>query len=119
MLFDRDAIAIADVIARTTPPRALVLHYPTYNAPVLLSGRRSLLGYPGHIWSQGLDASDRLVRVQAVYAGKVDPASLRRPSAEYLLDGPQERQLDVDEPALHRFPVVAEHGPYRLRRVLP
>ena len=77
-LFDRDAIAIADVIARTTPPRALVLHYPTFNAPVLLSGRRSLLGYPGHIWSQGLDASDRLARVQAVYAGSAHPASPAR-----------------------------------------
>ncbi|MET0556478.1 MAG: hypothetical protein ABW221_25805 [Vicinamibacteria bacterium] len=118
VLFDRDALAIADAIARTTPPRALVLHYPTFNAPVLLSGRRSLLGYPGHIWSQGLDASNRLARIQAVYAGTLDPASLSLPRADYLLEGPQERQLDLNGPALQRFPVVAEHGPYRLRRVV-
>ena len=86
---------------------------------MLLSGRRSLLGYPGHIWSQGLDASDRLARVQAVYAGAADPASLPEPRADYILDGPQERQLDPDQRALDRFPVVAEHGPYRLRRVHP
>jgi hypothetical protein len=119
VLFDRDALAIADAIARTTPPRALVLHYPTFNAPVLLSGRRSLLGYPGHIWSQGLDASNRLALVQAVYAGTMHPAYLPLPRPDYVLDGPQERQLDVNGAALERFPVVAEHGPYRLRRVVP
>lgn len=119
VLFDRDAVAAADLIARVTPPRALVLHYPTFNAPVLLSGRRSLLGYPGHIWSQGLDASDRMARVQAVYAGTAHPAYLTEPRADFVLDGPQERQLFVNEPALQRFPVVAEHGPYRLRRVRP
>jgi hypothetical protein len=117
VLFDRDAIAIADLIARVAPPRALVLHYPTFNAPPLLSGRRSLLGYPGHIWSQGLDVSDRLARVHAVYAGTSPPASLPEPRADYILDGPQERQLGPA--ALDRFPVVAEHGPYRLRRVHP
>ena len=37
VLFDRDAVAIADAIARAVPPRALVLHYPTFNAPPLLS----------------------------------------------------------------------------------
>ena len=74
MLFDRDALAFADASRGATPPRALVLHYPTYNSPVLLSGRRSLLGYPGHIWSQGLDASNRRVRVQLVYAGIVHPS---------------------------------------------
>jgi hypothetical protein len=117
VLFDRDAIAIADVIARSTPPRALILHYPTFNAPVLLSGRRSLLGYPGHIWSQGLDAGIRLALVRAVYAGTAHPAYIPEPRADYVLDGPQERQLDVDGAALERFPVAAEHGPYRLRRV--
>jgi hypothetical protein len=119
VLFDRDAVAIADRIAAVAPPGALVLHYPTFNSPVLLSGRRSLLGYPGHIWSQGLDASDRLARVRAVYAGTAHPAYLPEPRAGYLLDGPQERALDPGPGALDRFPVVAEHGPYRLRRVHP
>ena len=119
VLFDRDAVAIADAIARVAPPRALILHYPTFNAPPLLSGRRSLLGYPGHIWSQGLDASNRLALVQAVYAGRAHPAYLPEPRPDYILDGPQERQLEPNQPALARFPVVVEHGPYRLRRVHP
>ena len=119
VLFDREALAIADLIVRTTPPRALVLHYPTFDSPVLISGRRSLIGYPGHIWSQGLSGAARLARVEAVYAGTAHPAFLLEPRPDYLLDGPQERQLPVNEPALLRFPVVAAHGPYRLRRVVP
>jgi hypothetical protein len=119
VLFDRDAIAIADLIVRTTSPRALVLHHPTFDSPVLLTGRRSLIGYPGHIWSQGLSGASRLVRVQDVYAGNAHPAYLLEPRPDFLLDGPQERQLPVNGPALERFPVVAAHGPYRLRRVVP
>jgi hypothetical protein len=27
--------------------------YPTFNHPLLLEGRKLVLGYPGHLWSQG------------------------------------------------------------------
>lgn len=29
--------------------------YPTYNHPLLLAGRKVVLGYPGHLWTQGFD----------------------------------------------------------------
>jgi hypothetical protein len=29
--------------------------YPTYNHPLLLQGRKMVLGYPGHLWTQGFD----------------------------------------------------------------
>jgi hypothetical protein len=37
--------------------------YPTYNHPVLLQGRKVVLGYPGHLWTEGFDygkANDQL-----------------------------------------------------------
>src|SRR5438876_10552349 len=57
--FDRDQIELAGEIRQKTPARALVLHAPTFNSPVFLTGRRSLLGYPGWAWSRGLDYTDR------------------------------------------------------------
>src|SRR4029450_6848727 len=121
LLFDRDAIAVADGVAAQTPPRALVLHFPTFNTPVVLTGRRSLLGYPGHIWSPGLDADGRDEEIHRVYAG--DPAAptiLERRGVDYILVGPQERhELRVAEAFLERYPIVLEQGPYRLHRVRP
>ena len=29
--------------------------WPTYNHPLLLSGRKVVMGYPGHLWTQGFD----------------------------------------------------------------
>lgn len=115
-IFDRDALAMADAIAEATPPQALVLHAPSYNSPVLLSGRRSLLGYPGHIWSQGLDAGRREEEIRLMYqAGPAGVALLARHQVRYLLVGPQEWSLgSLNEAWLGRLRKLAERGPYAL-----
>jgi hypothetical protein len=42
-------------IVRRLPADARFATWPTYNHPVLLQGRRVVLGYPGHLWTQGFD----------------------------------------------------------------
>jgi hypothetical protein len=118
-IFEREARALAAGPLAATPPRALILHAPVPNSPVYLAGRRSLLGYPGHIWSQGLDAGDREQRLRHIYAGAPEAADLlARSEVDYVLVGPQERRWTrVDEAFLGRFPLAAEHGPYRLLKV--
>ncbi|MGE0452200.1 MAG: hypothetical protein AB7O37_06615 [Vicinamibacteria bacterium] len=118
-IFDASGLALAEEIVRRTPPRALVLHAASYDSPVYLSGRRSLLGYPGHIWSQGLTSGDREAEIARIYSGAADALELlRRREIDYLLVGPQERRgLQVNDAFLSRFPVVASAGPYDLRAV--
>lgn len=118
-LFDAEAIAFAHELARSTPPRALVLRAPTYDSPALLAGRRAVLGYFGHVWSQGLDAGDRDKDLRRIYAGAPDAVGLLEWYAvDFILIGPQERsQLDLDPALLERFPVALRSGPYELRRV--
>ena len=41
MIFDAEAVAFAGRLRELTPPRALVLHVPTYRTPVFLAGRRA------------------------------------------------------------------------------
>jgi hypothetical protein len=38
---------------RPLPVEARFAAYPTFNHPLLLQGRKLVLGYPGHLWSQG------------------------------------------------------------------
>ena len=67
--FDRDGIAFAEVIKQKTAPRAMILHAPIHNTPVFFSGRRSLMGYPGHIWTHGIDSGPREADIKKIYNG--------------------------------------------------
>jgi len=114
-IFDREGLAMAESIAAAVPPRLLVLHAPTHNSPVLLSGRRSLLGYPGHIWSQGLDAGRREEEIRLMYqAGPKGVALLAGHGVRYVLIGPAEWSLGVNRPFFDRARRLAEHGAYAL-----
>jgi hypothetical protein len=115
--YDGPAVAFGHRIRAVTPPGAIVLHAPTYNSEVYLAGRRSVMGYPGHTWSQGLDAGTREEDVRAMYAGGPRAeALLKQYGVGYVLVGPRERAMDggVDEAWLERYPAVAESGEYRL-----
>jgi uncharacterized membrane protein len=90
-----------------------------YNSEVYLTGRRTVFGYPGHIWSQGLEAGSREDDVEKMYAGHPEAGALRqRYAVDFMLVGPRERAMDIfDERAVRGLALVAERGPYRLYRV--
>jgi len=117
--FDSDGAAIAKAILRQTGPRAIVLHAPTYNTPVFLTGRRSLLGYPGVIVSHGLEYEERENDIRQIYAGAPDArALLLKYRVGYVLVSPMERSYaPVNDEFWGQFPVVAESGDYRLYKV--
>jgi hypothetical protein len=114
--FDRDGIAVAAIIRDETPARALILHAPTYNPPVFLTGRRSLLGYTGYIWAHGLPYVDREADIKRIYAGEADADQLiDRYGIEYILVSPIERgSMPVNDAYLEQFATVGEAGDYRL-----
>ncbi len=115
--FDPNGIAIARLISDQAAPRAVVLHAPTYNSPLFLTGRRSLLGYPGWMWSRGLDYSQRQAEIGRMYAGASDAdALLRRYQIEYVLIGPEElSSLSVNREfwSHNSFQQVGGHRLYR------
>lgn len=45
-----DAVAIG---VRKIPAEARFAAFPVYNHPLLLNGRKVVVGYPGHLWTQG------------------------------------------------------------------
>jgi hypothetical protein len=117
--FDPNAVAIADVMRSTTAPRALILHAPTWNPPVFLTGRRSLLGYTGYIWAHGLDYADREAEIKRIYAGAPDADELlRRYGVNYVLVSPLERSyMPVNDAFFSKFRDVGDAGAYRLYEV--
>ncbi|HKG56129.1 MAG TPA: hypothetical protein VKA85_02665 [Candidatus Limnocylindrales bacterium] len=117
--FDRDGVAVAGLIRRETPARALVLHAPTYNPPVFLTGRRSLLGYTGYIWAHGLEYAGREEDIKRIYAGAPNAGDLlTQYSIDYVLVSPLERAyMSVNDSYLAQFEEVGAFGDYRLLRV--
>jgi hypothetical protein len=117
-IFDRDGIALADMVRDSTEPDAVVLTAPSYNSPIFLSGRRVFMGYAGFLWANGLPYTEREQELRAIYAGD-DSANdlIARNGISYILLGPQERaELAPDEAFLAQFPVAGEIGQYRLYR---
>lgn len=124
--FERDGVAFAEVIKSETDPRSLILHAPTYNDPVYLTGRRTFLGYPGHVWSHGIDYAPREAELKRIYTGAADaPMLIERAGIEYVVVGPLEREelrqrgLVVNESFFARYRKVGEAGAYRLYKTKP
>ena len=115
-VFETNGIAFAELIKRQTAPRSLIAHAPVHNAPVFLSGRRSLMGYPGHIWTHGLEFSKRESEIRRIYSGSPDAMRLLQElKIEYAVVGPLERNvMPVNEQFFSSFPKVGEVGAYRL-----
>lgn len=117
--FDRDGIRFAEMIKQQTEPRSLVLNAPTFNHPVLLTGRRSLLGYPGHIWTHGLEYAPREADIRRIYAGTPDAdILLMKYGVEYAVVGPIERNMmPVNQQFFERYTKVGEVGGYSLYKI--
>jgi len=117
--FDAQGIAAARLISAQTAPRALVLHAPTYNSPVFLTGRRSLLGYPGWMWSRGLDYSERSADIERIYSGAPQAETLlRKYNVDYVLVGPMElAAFKVNEQFWAKYKTLSRAGAYRVCQI--
>jgi hypothetical protein len=113
--FDRNGITMARLINLVAPPRAVVLHAPEWYSPVFLTGRRSLLGYPGWIWSRGLEPSERDRDIRTIYSGTPGTATLlKKYQVDYVLLGPAEKMLPANRSFWERCPRLAQIGDYQL-----
>jgi hypothetical protein len=114
--FDAQGIAAAKIISAQALPRDVVLHAPTFNSPVFLTGRRSLLGYPGWMWSRGLNYSERGADIQRIYSGAPEAdALLRQYGVDYVLIGPAElASLKVNEQFWSKYAMLSQAGAYRI-----
>lgn len=118
-VFERDAVDIAADIRSKTEPDGLFLNAPTHNSPMVLTGRRSYMRHPGHLFSYGIDGEEREAETKAIYRGT--PAAdmlIGRLGLDYVLIGPQERSLPgFNEAYFAEFPVVAKRGKHTVYKV--
>jgi hypothetical protein len=117
-IFSAPGIEFAELIKKAVPTNATVIHAPVHNHPVFLTGRRSLMGYPGHVWTHGLEFGPRESEIRQVYSGAPNArAVLAKYGVSYAVVGPQERNLNLNEPFFSQFQLAGEVGGYRLYKI--
>jgi hypothetical protein len=117
--FDRDGVTFAEAIKQQTPARATILHAPIHNTPIFLTGRRSVMGYPGHIWTHGIDSGPRENEIKQIYGGAPNaPALLAKYGVDYVVVDPQERSvMIVNDDFFRRYPEVITVDEYHLFKI--
>ncbi len=115
-VFDAEAAVLANRLKTAIAPNALILNAPTYNTAAVLTGRQSLMRYPGHLSSHGIDYRQREADVKQIYRGGPDAVALmQKYGIEYVLVSPEERNsLSPNEAFFAQFPVIAEAGRYKI-----
>ena len=119
LAFDADAVAVAGLVRGSTPAHSIFLNRPTYNSAIVLTGRPSLIRYPGHLSSHGIDYQEREEDAKRMYAGGPEAVRLfEKYGVEYVLISPDERSsMGPNEAFFARFPVAAETGRYKVYKV--
>jgi hypothetical protein len=120
-VFDAAGLKFAELVKEQTAPRAMIIHAPVHNTPVFLTGRRSLMGYPGHIWTHGLEFVQRESEIKRIYLGSIDADQLlRKYNIEYAVIGPHEGVVTpYNERFFSSFEKVGEVGGYSLYKIRP
>ncbi len=118
-LFSKDAVEIAEEIKKKIEPNALFLHAPTFNTPIVLSGRRSMMRYGGHLASHGIDFHEREDDLKRIFSGTAtSEIFLKKHGIDYVLISPKVRELpDLNEEFFNRYEIIAEVGEYKVYRV--
>lgn len=113
-------VEVAALIRQQTEPRSVILHAPIHNSTVCLTGRQSVMGYPGHLWTHGISYQERELEVESILRWAANAEQLiDERGVDYLLIGPTERSKFRPPEMLlgSRYPVVFEHADYKLFRV--
>lgn len=123
-VFDRDAVAIAEELKKETEPDDLFLNAPTFNSAIVLTGRRSLMRYGGHLSSHGIDYAERETDLRRIYAGEASAEILLdKYGIEYVLISPREREYmnqisgALNEAYFQKFTLAARFGEYKVYKV--
>lgn len=79
------------------------------------------MGYPGHIWTHGIDFGPRESDIRKMYSGSPDAASLlSKYGVDYVVIDPQEHSvMPVNTEFFSRYPEVVKIGEYHLYKIKP
>ena len=121
-LFDVEQLSVADLIKQRVPPHALMLGAPIHNSVLALTGRQPLMGYPGHLWSHGINFETRERDVKMMYRGGEEAERLfQQYGIDYVVVGPVEySEFNADDGYFaEKYQAVIDEAGYRVYQLKP
>ena len=90
---DRTELEGVATVVHKLPIKERFAAFPTYNHPLLMNGRKVVLGYGGHLWTQGFDYGSIEQQLNALMRGAPDwKERARALHARYLFWGREEER---------------------------
>lgn len=89
----KEDMHFATWVRSNTPANSIFLTADNHDHPLtMLSGRRVVLGFPGWLWTYGIDVSKEQALIEQIYKGNQDSKLyINELEANYILLGPKER----------------------------
>ena len=116
-LFSNEDIELSNWELQNTNPQDLILTGPQHNQFSILAGRGILMGYPGYLWTQGIDSGKRQDDIKKMYNGDVQ--LIKKYDIKYIVLGYEEKKVyDPDENFLNmNFPLVKQSQNFKIYKV--
>lgn len=116
-LFSNEDINLSNWEIQNIKPQNLILTGPQHNQFSILAGRKILMGYPGYLWTQGIDGGKRQTEIYKMYHG--DIGLIKRYGVKYIVLGYEERKsYNPDEIFLSKnFPLVKQTQNFKIYKV--
>lgn len=91
-MLSTEEINLSNWINQHTPTESIWLTASNHNHPVpVLTGRQIIMGYPGWLWSYGIDYSTTQSRIQSIFQGTPEATYwINYFSIDYVVIGPHE-----------------------------
>lgn len=118
--FSPEAQRLAEFIRKSVPANAVFLASTKHNSPIILTGRKRFLGYPGWLWAHGIDAEPRRRESAAIFAGAPEAESLvKQRSITHVLIGLDESSEFTANKDLfkQKYPMIYDADGYQVFRV--
>lgn len=117
-------LALARWVKVNTPLDSIFLTADNHDNPIaMFSGRKIVLGFPGWLWTYGIDISERQIQIETIYRGEKGALTLlRKLGVDYVVIGPVERNRfkDLNEGFFNKhFPLIFRIGQMKVFAVPP
>lgn len=119
-MFSQEQLEVAQFVRDNTPPNSIFLNADNHDHLIpALAGRKTLLGYPGWLWSYGVAYHDRQSEIEAVKSGSERAQDLLKSyDVDYVLIGHQEENQGFDSKYFsENFRSTYKKGAYTLYQV--
>lgn len=118
LLYSKEDLGAADFIRNNIENRAIFLTGPQHSSPVLLAGRKILMGYQGYLWVHGINYSEREKDIKNMYQG--NRLLLDKYNVSYIfLDHEANRAYQPNKIYLDQnFSVIFESLNYKIYKVV-